>query len=95
MSWWAPQHILRLRSPDVVPAMHRRVALTLFSAVWWGPCERLEPSLIIFAFTLLLIEKAKEVPAAVSPPSQRTSSPTSPRRGVRVQCTAVAALLTF
>ena len=49
--------------------MHRRVALTQFSAVWWGPCERLEPSLIIFAFTLLLMEKAKEVPAAVSPES--------------------------
>ena len=47
--------------------MHRRVARTQFSAVWWGPCERLEPSLIIFAFTLLLMAKAKEVPAAVSP----------------------------
>ena len=55
MFWLAPQHILRLRSPDVVPAMQRRPVL----------CG-LVVTLRAFG-TLLLIEKAKEVPAAVSP----------------------------
>ena len=62
-----------------------------------GLCERLEPSLIIFAFTLLLIEKEKEVPAAVSPRVSARRVPLRPDEAFECvgQCTAVAALLTF
>ena len=45
-----------------------------------GPCERVEPSLTIFAFTFHLIEKAKEVCLLLCPLSQRTSSSTSQTR---------------